>query len=155
MGYLALLVLILGLTGCTVTGTVHMKFQPKDVVKVTVRDIEIYRRWETWGRSYPYAYDISLRLYVQDSYIGTIPGDGQSLEVRVRTPRYINRSLYFSPNRYPYPPDIRIEVWDHDYGSSYGKRRVDTLFIPYRAWREGYASGSYIDLHYEVELQQR
>lgn len=155
LGLLALVALTLGLAGCTVTGTVHMVFEPKDVVKLTIQDMEIYRRWDSWDRSYPFTHDISLRVYVKNSYIGTIPGDRDTIAVSVRTPRYINRSLYFAPSRYQYPPDIRIEVWDHERGSRYGERHVDTLFIPYKAWREGYASGKHIDLHYEVELQRR
>lgn len=150
-----LVALTMGLAGCTVSGTVHMVFEAQDMVKLTIHDLEIYRRWDSWGQGYPFTYDIALQVYVKNSYIATIPGERDTMAVSVRTPRYINRSIYFAPSRYQYPPDIRIEVWDHGGGSRYGARHVDTLFIPYKAWREGYTSGKHTDLHYSVEIERR
>ena len=149
LGLVTLLVLTLTLTGCTVSGRVHLTFQPKDAVELTLRDAEIYRRW--YG-SDPYANNLSFRIYVRDDYIGTIPRDGAFLEIPVGEPRVLSHSVRFYPSKYRYPPDIRIEVWDHGYSPRDRTQHVDDLFIPYRAWQEQYTSGKHVYLRYDVKV---
>ncbi|NLK08934.1 MAG: hypothetical protein GX316_09610 [Firmicutes bacterium] len=147
--------LTMGLMGCTVAGTVHVVFETKDMVRLTIHDLEVYRRWDTWGHSYSPDYDIALQVYVKNTHIGTVPGERNTLNVAVRTPKYINRSFRFAPTSYRHPPDIKIEVWYYERGTHYKGRIVDTLFIPYRAWKTGFTNGKYVDLHYTVEVEKR
>ncbi|NMB44793.1 MAG: hypothetical protein GX998_00105 [Firmicutes bacterium] len=152
IGLLALLALTLTLAGCTVSGTVHLTFQPQDVVELTLQDAEVYRRW--YGAD-PHANNLSFRVYVRDRYVGTIPRDGTYVEIPVGKPRFLHHSLRFDPSKYRYPPDIRIEVWDHGYSPRDRKQHVDDLFIPYRAWQEQYTSGKYVYIRYSVRIERR
>lgn len=154
IGLLAILALTLTLAGCTVSGTVHLVFQPKDTVELTLRGVEIYRRW--YGAD-PYTTNLSFRVYVRDSYVGTIPREGAYLEIPVGEHRILHQSIRFNPSKYRSPPDIKIEVWDHGYFPRDTKKHVDDLFIPYRAWRnqEQYASGKYVYLRYDARIERQ
>lgn len=151
IGLVALLALTVTLAGCTVSGTVHLTFKPQDVVELTFRDAEIYRRW--YGAD-PYSNNLSFRVYVRDNYIGTIPREGAHLEIPVGEARVLSHSIRFNPSKYRYPPDIRIEVWNHGYSPQESDQHVDDLFIPYRAWQEQYTSGKHVYLRYDVKIHR-